>query len=104
MTILVVVSIGDRRAEIVAFDGVRAVLRCPAPSPPGSSLSCAVDGAPTPVRVKVASCKRDTDGTFTIEGRLVDLTREQRAALEAAGQSGSNANATVPPSQRPPTR
>jgi hypothetical protein len=83
---------GRGAARIVSTDGKRVVLDCSAPAPPGASLSCALGDLP-PVRVKVTSCKRTDDGTttiFRIEGRFVDLTREQRARLDAGLQGGSS--------------
>ncbi len=74
------------------------VLRSTIPSPPGSRIdgtlmasaaateaSAPSEGARAPValRVKIHGCKRQDDGTFRLEGRPLDLTREVRAELEA---------------------
>jgi hypothetical protein len=73
-------------AEILDVNGESAVLRAPVAAPPGSTLSATPPGDSWPVRVKVRACRRvDGDG-FRIEGRLIDLTRDQRARL--AGTDG----------------
>jgi hypothetical protein len=69
--------------EIVEADGVQAFVRSSRASPPGSTLEGTAEGTPRPYRVKVRSCRRtdDTALPFLIEGRFVDLTREQRARI-----------------------
>jgi len=89
----VVVSIsGHGPGRIVSTDGTRVVLESATAAPPGASLSCKVEGTAPPFKVKVSSCKR-SDGSstnaFRIEGRFVDLTREQRTALGSLIQGSS---------------
>jgi hypothetical protein len=69
--------------EIVESDGTNAVARSSRASPPGSTLTGTAPGASRPYRLKVRSCRRADDGElpFVIEGRLVDITREQKALL-----------------------
>ena len=69
--------------EIVESDGTNAVARSSRASPPGSTLTGTAAGASRPYRLKVRSCRRVDDGDlpFVIEGRLVDVTREQKALL-----------------------
>jgi hypothetical protein len=69
--------------EIVESDGTNAVARSSRPSPPGSTLSGTASGAARPYRIKVRSCRRVDESPlpFVVEGRLVDVTREQRALL-----------------------
>jgi hypothetical protein len=69
--------------EIVESDGTNAVARSSRPSPPGSTLTGTAPGASRPYRLKVRSCRRVDEGDrpFAIEGRLVDVTREQKALL-----------------------
>jgi hypothetical protein len=86
----VVVSIsGHGTGRIVSVEGARVVLETEAAAPPGASLSCDVEGMPLPFKVKVSGCKRTAPGTFRIEGRFVDLTREQRLAIESMTQGSS---------------
>jgi hypothetical protein len=89
----VAVSIsGHGAGRIVSMDGARVVFETEAAAPPGASLSCTVEGAPLAFKVKVSGCKRlegRAPATFRIEGRLVDLTREQRMALESMIQGSS---------------
>jgi hypothetical protein len=91
--VAVTISVEGRgEADIVSTDGTRVVLDCASSAPPGASLSCMLDGAP-PFRIKVSSCKWSSDPgekAFRIEGRFVDLTREQRARLGGALQRGSS--------------
>jgi hypothetical protein len=73
---------GDARVVSIAADAI--VLRSSVPSPPGSRLEGRLDGQPPArVRVKVHGSKRQPDGAFVIEGRVLDATREVRARLEA---------------------
>lgn len=69
--------------EIVEGDGSHAMVRSSRASPPGSTLEGTADGESRPYRVKVRSCRRTDDAhlPFSIEGRFVDLTREQRAKI-----------------------
>jgi len=75
------------------MDGPRVVLETRAAAPPGASLSCEVEGASLPFKVKVSGCKRadgSAAGAFRVEGRFVDLTKERRAALESLTHGGSS--------------
>jgi hypothetical protein len=73
---------GDARVVSIAVDAI--VLRSSVPSPPGSRLEGRLEGdPPATVRVKVHGSKRQPDGAFVIEGRVLDATREVRARLEA---------------------
>lgn len=89
----VVLSIAGRgTARIVSTDGMRVVLEAGSAAPPGASLSCEVEGATLPFKVKVSGCKRAEAGAtalYRIEGRFVDLTREQRATLASLAQGSS---------------
>jgi hypothetical protein len=86
----VVISIcGHGSGRIVSVDGARVVLETVSAAPPGALLSCNVEGLPLAFKVKVSGCKRSAPETFCIEGRFVDLTREQRLALESMLQGSS---------------
>jgi hypothetical protein len=86
----VLVSISDHGdGRIVSVEGARVVLESETAAPPGASLSCNVEGMPLPFKVKVSRCKRSAPGAFRIEGRFVDLTREQRLALESMTHGSS---------------
>jgi hypothetical protein len=69
--------------EIVESDGTHAVVHSSRSSPPGSTLTGKADGETRPYRLKVRSCRRvDANPLpFLIEGRLVDVTRDQKARL-----------------------
>ncbi len=69
-------------ADVVAIDGERVTLRSTISSPPGSPLSGKLRDGDTPIRIKVHGCKREGEG-FRIEGRVIDLSRELRASLQA---------------------
>ena len=78
---------GGEVVEIVETSGEVIVLRVASPSPPGSTLALQLGGVAAPYRVKVRGCRKIADADsrpFRIEGRLFDLTREQRAALTAS--------------------
>jgi len=66
-------------AEVTALDGERITVLSTTPSAPGSRPEGALASG-TPVRLKVARCRREGD-RFVIEGRLLDATRETRAEL-----------------------
>ncbi len=72
-------------ARIFSMKDDAVVLLSTISSPPGSRIDAvlASDGE-TRVRVKVHSSKKQDDGTFRIEGRLIDVTREVRARVVAA--------------------
>jgi hypothetical protein len=71
-------------ARVVSLDGDAVVLRSTVPSPPGSRIEARLeDEPPATLRVKVHVSRRQPDGDFVIEGRLLDTTREVRARLEA---------------------
>jgi hypothetical protein len=66
------------RAELLETDGERVTLSCARAHPPGSTLhgSSAI-GA---LCIKIRSSTRVGDG-YRVEGRFVNLSRSQRAAL-----------------------
>jgi hypothetical protein len=75
---------GGEAVEIVETSGEVIVLRVTSPSPPGSTLAFRLPEVAAPYRVKVKGCRKIPGADlrpFRIEGRLFDLTREQRAAL-----------------------
>jgi hypothetical protein len=72
---------GEGRFVSLRQDAV--VLRSTASSQPGSRIEGLLEGQPPArVRVKVHSSRRQAEGDFVIEGRLLDATREVRARLE----------------------
>jgi hypothetical protein len=78
---------GGEAIDVVETSGEGIVLRLTSPSPPGSTLTFQLPGIAAPYRVKVKGCRRISNADsrpFRIEGRLFDLTREQRAALTAS--------------------
>ena len=60
--------------------GEAATLRSSIPSPPGSRLEGKLDDGTT-IRVKIHGCKKQDDGSFRLEGRMIDLTRQLRERL-----------------------
>lgn len=75
---------GGGTAEVTESDGAHVVVCSSRPSPPGSTLSGSAEGIGRPFRVKVRGCKKVAEAgerPFRIEGRFVDITREQRVAL-----------------------
>jgi hypothetical protein len=76
---------GEATVLAASADAIR--LRSSVPSPPGSRIRGTLAGqagaeSPPEVRVKVHACKKQPDGTFLLEGRPLDLTRDVRALLE----------------------
>ncbi len=71
-------------ASLVSLVGDAVTLRSTVPSPPGSRIDgTTADG--DPVRVKVHSSKRQEDGAFVIEGRVLDMTRVVREKIAPTG-------------------
>jgi hypothetical protein len=76
-------------ASVILLEGDAITLRSSVPSPPGSRIQGTMPPAPAGgqgsggeiLRVKVHSSKRQEDGTFLIEGRVLDLTRALRERL-----------------------
>ena len=71
----------DGRAEITHCEAERVTLLSTVPSPPGSTLIGTLDADVPSYRVKVRSCKKQSDGRFLIDGKLVNLTRAQKERL-----------------------
>jgi len=71
-------------AHVTRVEGDAIVLRSSIPSPPGSRIDgdILVGNAAT-VRVKIHVSKRQEDGSFVLEGRLLDVTRETREHLKS---------------------
>jgi hypothetical protein len=74
---------GGGVAEILSIEVDKITLRSTRPSPPGSRIEGAVAGQwLVTLRVKVHACRKQPDGDFILEGRALDLTREDRQSLE----------------------
>jgi hypothetical protein len=64
--------------------GDAITLRSTIPSPPGSRIEGRLAGdPPATLRVKIHASRRQPEGDFVLEGRVLDVTREVRARLEA---------------------
>ena len=76
-------------AEVVRVAGEAIVVRSTTPAPPGARLEATLaDEPPATLKMKSHGSKREGDGAFRIEGRLIEVTRELRervAALVAPG-------------------
>jgi hypothetical protein len=79
-----VVWIGGGTASIVELDGDRIALDSDRPFAPGSRPEGTLETAPGEHRiwVKVHASKRRDDGTFRVNGRLMNPTRELRQILK----------------------
>jgi hypothetical protein len=77
---------GEARVAAITADAI--VLRSTVPSPPGSRIEGRLEGErPATVRIKIHVSKRQPEGDFVLEGRLLDATREVRARLEAIARA-----------------
>ena len=77
-------------ATIVMASGDAIVLQSSVPSPPGSRIEGTLQGEPkASIKVKIHGSKRMPDGTFRLEGRPLDLTREVRERVVAMSISKS---------------
>jgi len=69
-------------AELDRVEGERFWMRASRAYAPGTPLKAAVEGVAWVLDLKVARSVRRDDGAFTVDGRLVNLTRPQRALVE----------------------
>jgi hypothetical protein len=70
-------------ARIVSASASLVSLVSSVPWPPGSRVSgTLLDPPHAAVRIKVHASRAEPDGTFRIEGRPLDLSREMRERLE----------------------
>lgn len=70
-------------ASVVSLEGDAIVLSSSIPSPPGSRLSGTMAEGRGELRVKVHASKKQEDGSFRLEGRVIDATRDVRAKIAA---------------------
>ena len=79
---LVWVKGGEAMVVKIAADS--ATIHSTVPSPPGSRIEARFSAEPLAlVKFKIHGSKRQPDGTYVLEGRPIDLTRELRERLEA---------------------
>jgi hypothetical protein len=75
---------GGGEARLLTATAAAVSLVSTVPWPPGSRpFGTLLDAPAVAVRVKVHVSRREPDGTFRIEGRLLDVSREVRARVEA---------------------
>jgi hypothetical protein len=85
---------GGGEARVVALSADAIVLRSTRPWPPGARVDgTAACDLPATLRVKVHTSKKQEDGSFVVEGRPIDMTREVRERIAAmlAGVSPARA-------------
>lgn len=70
---------------IISLKADAITLQSTVPAPPGARIKGMLD-APhdKEILVKVHGSKKQPDGSFVIEGRCIDMTRDLRIALETA--------------------
>lgn len=69
--------------SFVRLAGESATVRSSCPSPPGSRIDGNLASGEA-IRLKVHGSRKQEDGSFLLEGRLLDLPRDLRLKLEAA--------------------
>lgn len=75
------------QGTIESLQGDAIVIVSTTPSPPGSRIDGQLTGrngeaGPT-LRVKIHSSKKQSDGSFLLEGRALDMTRQVRTFIVA---------------------
>jgi hypothetical protein len=70
-------------ADVLSFTVENLRVRSDVAAAPGTPLEGTLVVSGLSVTLKVRSCKRQPGGEFVIEGRPVNLTREQRTMLES---------------------
>jgi len=83
---------GGGTADLVLVDGDRVELVSSRAHAPGSRPKASFDGSPqasspATVWMKVHGSHRQPDGLYRVKGRLLNATKELRAALQAAAGS-----------------
>jgi hypothetical protein len=77
------------QARVVSIDARAIALVSSVAIPPGSPVEGTLEGEPPArLRVKVHASRKLPDGSFRIEGRPIDMSREVRERLEALVSSG----------------
>ena len=76
-------------ARLIALTKDTVTLLSTVPSPPGSRIEGTLRASADKVRFKIHASKKQADGTFLLEGRPIDLTRELRERLEQAVASAT---------------
>lgn len=72
-------------ATVVAIGNDTVTLVSTVPSPPGSRIEGVLGGEPPArLKVKIHASKKQDDGTFRLEGRPLDMTREVRERVVSA--------------------
>jgi hypothetical protein len=71
-------------AELCRVDGERFLMRATRAYAPGTPLKASVDGTGEVLDLKVARSVRTSEGSFNVDGRLVNLTRAQRTLIEGS--------------------
>jgi hypothetical protein len=70
-------------ASVERLEGDAIVLQSTIPAPPGSRLEGVIVGEPEErVRVKVHSSRKQGEGGYVVQGRLIDATRGVRERLK----------------------
>lgn len=87
-------------AEIVGLDGETITVRSTTSAPPGARLESAFVADPqVSLKLKSYGTHKESDGSFTLKGRLIDATREVRERLvglvQAAGAARSDTAGSV---------
>jgi hypothetical protein len=65
-------------ARLVVVVGEAVTLSSTIPSPPGSRIEGTLRASGQRVRFKIHSARRQDDGTFALDGRMIDVTRPLR--------------------------
>ncbi|MGH7285291.1 MAG: hypothetical protein ACRELY_27525 [Polyangiaceae bacterium] len=72
-------------ASIVTLKGDAITVRSTVPAPPGARIKGQLDLTEAKeLLMKVHGAKKQPDGSFVIEGRCIDMTRDLRLSIEAA--------------------
>jgi len=72
---------GGGSVRLLALEGDRASLESDTSAPPGSTIALLAGPDEQRYALKVAGCRRSGE-RYRIDGRLVNVSREQRARLE----------------------
>jgi hypothetical protein len=78
--LLVVSLVNGASARVTLSDGDRTTIESTISSPPGSTLRGQIEGISCEFQLKVRSCRK-TGEKFTIDGRVINASRQMRETL-----------------------
>lgn len=87
---------GGGEAQIASLEGEAIALLSTRPFAPGSRPAGTVAQGGSEIRIKTHASRKLADGTFRVEGRVLDLTRALRVTLTGLLAAARDAESSEP--------